>query len=168
MLPTELTAAMNVWIWHQSTQSLNINAIINLCTLQKKKSFLLSVFGQILSGDVMTTYQRRGQLDKGKASVLSGLLVFDKADVAGWQISVWCQGCHNALNSRERRDVPQDDCCNRQSAAWWLLHFDVFSYSITIFYCLIDYTNKDPYCLHSNHRWAGFLWFQQFHCCPSL
>lgn len=31
----------------------------------------------------MTTYQRRGQLDKGKASVLSGLLVFDKADVAG-------------------------------------------------------------------------------------
>lgn len=83
MLPTELTAAMNVWMRHQSTQSLNINVIINLCTLQKKKSFLLSVFGQILSGDVMTTYQRRGQLDKGKASVLSGLLVFDKADVAG-------------------------------------------------------------------------------------
>lgn len=56
-------------------------------------------------------YQRRGELHKGKASVLARLLVLNKADVARWKVSVWRQGRHYGFNGGQRSNISQNDCC---------------------------------------------------------
>lgn len=54
-------------------------------------------------------YQRGGELDKGKASVLACLLVLDKANVVRWKISIRCQGRHDGFHGSQRSNISQDD-----------------------------------------------------------
>ena len=61
----------------------------------------------------MTTYEWRRELHEGKASVLSGLLVFDETDVAGRKVGVGSQHGQDSLNAAQGGDVPQNDSCQR-------------------------------------------------------
>lgn len=63
-----------------------------------------------------TSYQRGGQLYKGKASVLASLLVLDEADVVRWKISVWWQDFQDCFHGGQRSNVSQDDCCAGQKS----------------------------------------------------
>lgn len=74
---------------------------------QGGKKEAISTFWRII-------YQWRGQLHKGKSSILASLLVLNETNVIWWQIGIWCQGCHDSFHRGQRSNISQDDCWIRE------------------------------------------------------
>lgn len=100
-------------------------------------------------------YQRRGQLYKGKASVLACLLVLDEANVVWWKISIWCQGCHDGFHGGHRSNISQDDCCTGQK---FICKNNLARIGIFVVWTSI----KSPYCRHRNLHWVEFRRLQYY------
>lgn len=108
---------------------------------------ILTHFTKTLAREV--THQGRWELNKGKASVLARLLVFDEADVARRQVGIRCQNLQNSFHGGKGGNVSKNYCYKNKEnkkgstneCRTWLL-----GEHVGFLIC----AEKVAYCLHRN------------------